>query len=154
MYELAPINHGRDGHVNPLQNVSLARSSMTEPFATLIHTMQNICDAIQKKELGGAIRDSMVHTKIVLGDHFQSMKIKGMGINLGLPAQDDDIDELFSQLTFIEPNLDHNKLRKEDLNDAKSLHSFFCKHCHCSHYVYQKFSDLFGKPPDCWSPFM
>ena len=179
-----------------LQNVSLARSSMTEPFESLVrnkNTMQNIRDAIQKKsELGGAIRDSMVHTKIVLGDRFQSMKIKGMGIKLGLPAQDDDIDELFSQSTFIEPNLDRNKLRKEDLKDAKSLHSFFSKHCHCSHYVfqirkctdescyycskhpprlpkevfeklsflplplsdrskehYQKFSDLFRKPPDC-----
>ena len=100
--------------------------------------MQNIRDAIQKKsELGGTIRDSMVHTKIVLGDRFQSMKIKGMGIKLGLPAQDDDIDELFSQSTFIEPNLDRNKLRKEDLKDAKSLHSFFSKHCHCSHYVFQ-----------------
>ena len=57
-----------------LQNVSLARSSMTEPFESLVrnkNTMQNIHDAIQKKsELGGAIRDSMVHTKIVLGDRF------------------------------------------------------------------------------------
>ena len=35
-----------------------------------------------------------------------------MGVKLGLPAQDDDIDELFSQSTFIEPNLDRNKLRK------------------------------------------
>ena len=39
----------------------------SESLVSNKNTMQNIRDAIQKKsELGGDIRDSMVHTKIVL----------------------------------------------------------------------------------------
>ena len=124
-----------------LQNVSLAHSKMPEMFEALIHnknTLQDVRTAIeQRPELSEAISDSIAPVKIALGQHFQSMKIKGEAIKLGVPATNAEVTELFSHSSFIDPSLERDKLTKEDLKKVTALQSFFEKHYHSSHYVFQ-----------------
>ena len=123
-----------------LQNVSLAHSKMPEMFEALIHnknTLQDVHTAIeQRPELSEAISDSIAPIKIALGQRFQSMKIKGETIKLGVPATNAEMTELFSHSSFIDPSLERDKLTK-DLKKATALQSFFEKHCHSSDYVFQ-----------------
>ena len=42
-----------------------------------------------------------------------------------------------SHSSFIDPSLECDKLTKEDLKKTIALQSFFEKHCHSSHYVFQ-----------------
>ena len=111
-----------------LQNVSLARSKMPEVFEALIHnknTLQDVRTVIeQRPELSEAISDSIAPVKIALGQRFQSMKIKGEAIKLGVPATNAEMTELFSHSSFVDPNLECNKLTKEDLKKATALQSF------------------------------
>ena len=122
-----------------LQNVSIARSKMPEMFEAHIHnknTLQDVRTAIeQRSELSEAISDSIAPVKIALGQRFQSMKIKGEAI--GVPATNAEMTELFSHSSVIDPSLERDKLTKEDLKKATALQSFFEKHCHSSHYVFQ-----------------
>lgn len=124
-----------------LQNVSLARSKMPASFEALVHS-KNTLEDVRKSiaatpELGEALQDAMAPLLITLGQRFQSMKIKGEAVKLGVPATQDEMTELFSLSAFIDPSLERDKLTKEHLTKATALQSFLKKHCHSSHYVFQ-----------------
>ena len=124
-----------------LQNVSLARSKMTDAFEECIHnknTSSDVRSAIaETPELGEALVGSLSPVMILLGQRFQAMKLKGQTIKLGVPATEAEMTELFSHCTFIDPSLEPSKLSQKDLKNASALQSFWAKHCHASQYVYQ-----------------
>ena len=74
---------------------------------------------------------------IVLSQRFQAMKLKGQAVKVGVPATEAEMSELFAYSAFIDPGLDCDKLTKVDLQKASALQSFWEKHSHASHYVYQ-----------------
>ena len=106
---------------------------MLEEFEALIfnkNTSENVRTLIeQKPDLREAICDSMAPEKIALNQRFQSMKIKGEAIEVGVPATEAEMTELFSHSASIEPSLECDRLTKEDLKKATALQSFFEKHC-------------------------
>ena len=70
--------------------------------------------------------DSLFPIKILLGQRFGAMKMKGQSVKLGVPATEVQCQSSFHIRTFIDPSLERDKLRM-----------VWKKHCHASHYVYQ-----------------
>jgi len=134
-----------------LQNVSLARSEITDEFESLVHTQCNqkvTCFGGSSCGLNGSCNDCNQSM-------FQAMKLKGQPVKVGVPATE---AELFAYSAFIDPSLEYDKLMKVDLKNAIALQSFWEKQSHASHYVYQikKFIDescyYCAQHPDRLSP--
>ena len=91
-----------------LQNVSLARSSMTDSLEQLVKnktTMSEVREAIEKNsDLASALQDSMSAPLVALSTRFQAMKVKGNPVKVGLPASESRIDEQFEHALFIDPS--------------------------------------------------
>lgn len=65
------------------------------------------------------------------------MKLKGQPVKVGVPATEAEMSGLFAYSALIDPSLECDKLTKVDLKNATALQSFWEKHRHASHYVYQ-----------------
>ena len=124
-----------------LQNVSLARSKMTDELERLISSLNTLTDvrrAIDKQpELGEALNVSLSPVMILLGQRFGAMKLKGRSVKLGVPATESEMSEQFMHSHFIEPSLERERLTQDVLKSASGLQKFLKHHCHSSHYVYQ-----------------
>ena len=122
-----------------LQNVSLARSSMTHCLEQLLKnksTLSEVREVIEKNpDLASSLQDSMSAPLIALSRRFQAMKVKGNPMKMGVPASDSRINEQFQHALFIDPFLVKDKLTAKDLASASSLKKF--THCHASSYAFQ-----------------
>ena len=108
-----------------LQDVSLARSKMTDGFERLISSLNTLTDvrrAIDKRpELGEALIDSLSPVMVLLGQRFGAMKLKGQSVKLGVPATEAEMSEQFSHSHFIEPSLERDSLTQDVLKSASAL---------------------------------
>ena len=124
-----------------LQNVSLARTSMTHQCEQLVKNCNSLSDIrkiIQKHpDLCGALWDSMSAPLINVGTRFGSMKVKEDPVRLGVPASESNMNDQFQHAHFIDPSLEPENLTAKDLAKATSLMNFFKTHCHSSNYVFQ-----------------
>ena len=124
-----------------LQNVSLARSNMSQRAEAVLNfkkTLDEIREAIKlDSELGDAVKDSMATPLIQVGQRFQCIKIKDFPVKLGVPATESEIEAQFNWVLSIDPTLDKERLSKTDLQNAASLQSFMKAHCHLSAYAFQ-----------------
>lgn len=124
-----------------LQNVALARASMTHQFEQLVkncNTLSDIREVIKKHpNIYSALQDSMSTPLINVGKRFMGMKVKENPIRLGIPATDTKMNEQFKQALFIDSSLEEDKLTAKDLSAATSLQQFMKTHCHASNYVFQ-----------------
>ena len=78
-----------------LQNVSLARSKMTDEFEWLHKAID------KRPELGEALIDSLLSVMVLLGQRFGAMKLKGRSVKLGVPATEDEMSVQFLHSCFI-----------------------------------------------------
>ena len=124
-----------------LQNVSLARTSMTHQCEQPVKNCNSLSDIrkmIQKHpDLCGALRDSMSAPLINVGTRFGSMKVKENPVRLGVPASESNMNDQFQHARFIDPSLEPENLTAKDLAKATSLMNFIKTHCHSSNYVFQ-----------------
>ena len=124
-----------------LQNVSIERSAMPPEHEQAVkgkNTLTDIRGVINKDPtLEAAIQDSMAPPMALVGRRFQSMKIKENCVKLGVPATEQNIDEMFQHVLFVDPSIPRTDHTAKGLQNAKLLHKFLKTHCHCSHYVFQ-----------------
>jgi hypothetical protein len=124
-----------------LQNVSLCRKQMSPGSEKLVQnksTLKEIRGLLASHgDLKGELRDSVAAPMIALSTRIQSLTLKDVKFAVHSAASDEDIDEFFDHILFIEPHLERDHLRKADLKEAKHLKKFMDQHCHISQYVFQ-----------------
>ena len=134
-----------------LQNVSLARTKMSDRFEKLVknkNTMAVVREAINAvPELHYALQDSMASPMITLGQRFQAMQVKDVPIKLGIPASDSELANQFQHVAFIDPSLTSTDLKATTLKKADAYQGFFKAHCHSSQYMFQVKK---CKDPNCY----
>lgn len=65
------------------------------------------------------------------------MKIKEEGVNIAIPATDDEITDHFENIRFIEPSLEqHHEVNQKILKTATSLKKFLDHHCSSTKYLF------------------
>ena len=124
-----------------LQNVSLARAAMDPELEAMIQsktTLTDLPDAISTSPaLAAAFRDSMSFVIVRLTQRFNQMKLKEDPVECANAASDEEVDEFFTLLHFIEPSLSPNNLTKAILKTSPALQKFLDTYCSSSHYVFQ-----------------
>ena len=124
-----------------LQNVSLARAAMDPEFEGMIRnkcTLTELRAAIDKSPpLAVALRDSMSPVIARLAQRFTQMKLKEEPVLCANAASDEEIDQYFELVHFIEPSLSQDNLTVKALESCSSLKKFLDTHCNSSHYVFQ-----------------
>ena len=65
------------------------------------------------------------------------MKLKEDPVECANAASDENVDEFFTLLHFIEPSVSPNNLTKAILKTSPALQKFLETHCSSSHYVFQ-----------------
>ena len=61
-----------------------------------LNTLQEVRKAIEKRpKLGEAFRDSLDPVKTKLGHRFQTMKLKGTAVKIGVAATESELTKLF-----------------------------------------------------------
>ena len=119
-----------------LQNVSLQRSAMIPEYERAVKNKNTLSDLRKMinsdSDLRGAIEDSMAAPTTLIGQRFQSMKIKENYIKLGVPASERDIDEMFQHVLLIDPSIPRDNHTAKGLENCKSLHKFLDSHSHSS----------------------
>ena len=73
-----------------LQNVSLARSKMTDEFERLISSLNTLTGV---RSAVDSLIDSLSPVMILLGQRFGAMKVKGQSVKLGVPATKAEMSE-------------------------------------------------------------
>ena len=124
-----------------LQNVSLERFAMPPEHERAVKGKSTLADlhgTISKDPaLEAAIQDSMAPPIALVGRRFQSMKMQENCVKVGVPATEQNIDEMFQHVLFVDPSIPCTDRTAKGLQNAKSLQKFLKTHCHCSHYVFQ-----------------
>ena len=124
-----------------LQNVSLCRKEMSTENEALIRnktTMKEVREAIHNhSELSGALRDSVAAPMIALTQRILALTLKDEKFAVHTAASDQEIDDFFTHIHFIEPRVSRDHLRKENLKDIPALKQFMDHHCNISQYVFQ-----------------
>ena len=124
-----------------LQNVSFERSAMSAEYEKAVknkNTLTDIRQVISKDSgLEAAVQDSLAPPLALVGHRFMSMKIKDNCVKIGVPATEQNIDEIFQNVLFIDPSIPRADHTAKGLQNSKSLHKFLKNHAHCSHYVFQ-----------------
>ena len=124
-----------------LQNVSLARAATDPELEVMIRnkgTLTELRHTIDKSPaLASEIGDSMSPVIARLAQRFNQMKLKEESIRCFAAVSDEEINEYFKLLHFIEPSLSQNNLTSTALQRSPALRQFLDTHCHSSHYVFQ-----------------
>jgi len=99
--------------------------------------MKEIRETIHNhSELQGALRDSVAAPTIALSQRILAWTLKDEKFAVHTTASDQVIDDYFNHIfTFIEPQVDRDHLRKENLKDLPTVKQFMDKHCNISQYV-------------------
>ena len=81
--------------------------------------------------------DSMAPVKILLADLFQWLELK-KNFEVGVAASDSDIEEMWENVTAIDPSVDPREtLNKGNLSSKPQLVNFL-NHCYCQrHYFFE-----------------
>ena len=82
--------------------------------------------------------DSMAPVKILLADLFQRLELKKKNFEVGVAASDSDIEEMWENVTAIDPSVDPREtLNKGNLSSKPQLVNFL-NHCYCQrHYFFE-----------------
>ena len=103
-----------------------------------ISTLTELRAAIDKSPpLAVALRDSMSPVIARLAQRFTQMKLKEEPVLCANAASDEEIDQYFELVHFIEPSLSQDNLTVKALESCSSLKKFLDTHCNSSHYVFQ-----------------
>ena len=108
-----------------LQNVSLEHSPMSPEHERAVkgkNTLTDLRGAISKDPaLEAAIQDSMAPPKALVGHRFQSIKIEESCVKLGVPATEQNIDEMSQHVLFVDLSIPRTDHTAKGLQNAKSL---------------------------------
>lgn len=82
---------------------------------------------------------SAAHTseEAQIDERILALTLKDEKFAVHTAASDQEIDDFFTHIHFIEPQVDRDHLRKENLKDLPALKQFMDKHCNISQYVFQ-----------------
>ena len=85
-----------------------------------------------------ALKDSMSDPIRLVCGRFCVMKIKDQLIDIGFPANDEQIKDMLEYLRFIEPKVTSvENLSSKMIKESDVLRKFMDTHCHMSNYVFQ-----------------
>ena len=128
-----------------LQCIGLMREKMDDDFQTEakcnnLKALRAV--ASRKPDFSSTVHDSVSHTKVLLTQIIQCLKLKGENFVVSTAASTERIDEMWSILKLVDPTLiSSDTLRKSSLDSKPQLKEFM-DHCCQIHVSNQKVWEL------------